>query len=255
MDARDYYISLLDEMIANDPELFNKSSTIYKYGERKVPRVTSIITRCIHEEKLMHWCNYIGLVKKQKFADVMAQSTTIGTQAHACIDAFLSEQKPPESPDSKPIMVSQEAKNAYLSFRRWYSDINKVAKVNPIFHEHTLVCKYWGGTCDGVFWINGKKYLVDYKTSNHIGYAYLMQVAAYAYMLELLEDMKVDGCIVLQLSKTSVSYNEYVINTEDTWQAEYLETCKTAFFSLAAWYYNLAMVERDFGILNWGGAG
>lgn len=253
MDAREYYISLLDDMIANEPDLFKKTNTSYVFGDRKVPRVTSIITRCIHEDKLMHWANYIGRIKHQRYADVMAQSTEIGTQAHQCIDAFLSEEKPPEAEDSKPIMVSQEAKLAYMSFRRWYTDINKAAKVNPIFHEHTLVCKYWGGTCDGVYWINGKKYLVDYKTSNHIGYSYVMQVAAYAYMLDICEDMKVDGCIILQLSKSSVSYNEYVINMDDTWQAQYLEGCKTAFFALAAWYYHLALVERDFDILDWGG--
>ena len=63
---------------------------------------------------------------------------------------------------------------------------------------------------DGLYEINGKKYIVDYKTSNHVTFRYFLQVAAYRYILKNELGIDVDGCIILQLSKNDISYNEYI---------------------------------------------
>ena len=36
---------------------------------------------------------------------------------------------------------------------------------------------------DGCYEINGRKYIVDYKTSNHVTFRYFLQIAAYRYIL------------------------------------------------------------------------
>ena len=38
--------------------------------------------------------------------------------------------------------------------------------------EETITCPYFGGTYDFLVEINGRNWLIDFKTSNHIGYKY-----------------------------------------------------------------------------------
>ena len=56
--------------------------------------------------------------------------------------------------------MGKEARCAYKSFQKWYSDIFLLADIEIIFHEKPLVCKYFGGTIDGLYKINNKIYLI-----------------------------------------------------------------------------------------------
>lgn len=217
----------------------------YVYEDTIVPRVTAIISKCTSNDRLMYWANNLGF-KHKSFEKERNHAATIGTICHENIDAFL-ENNNHEFPDTAMI----EARNAYNSFQKWFSDIFLLADVSVVFHEKTLVCKYFGGTLDGLYNINGRLYLIDYKTSNHINYNYCLQLAAYRYMLFNELGIKIDGCIILQLSKKCTAYTEYVLNLDNPKHLEFMEQCERTFLSLVYSYYNIINIEESYKNLDW----
>ena len=218
----------------------------YIYNGVAVPRVTKILSKCIHSDSLMYWANSLGF-KHQSYKKTLNTAANIGHHAHENIDNFLSD----DSYEAVESSMPHQSYNAYQSFLKWFSDISNIAKVKVIFHEKQLVCKYFGGTLDGLYEINGKIYLVDYKTSNHITFKYCLQLAAYRYILRTVLGIEIDGCIILQLAKETISYNEFVLNFSDVNHLNYINDCEMAFLSLVFSYYNIAKIETDYKTLGW----
>ena len=240
--AESEILHLLDNII--DSETINFESNYY-FNNRKVPRVTHILSRCIHNDGLMYWANSLGF-KRQSYSKTLKQAADIGSQCHESIDTFLNGNAITE-----PFNIMAEASNAYQSFLRWYNDVSSCAEIKNIFHEKSLVCKYFGGTLDGLYQINGKTYIVDYKTSNHITYNYCLQLAAYIFMLETIENITVDGCIILQLSKYDISYNEFSLDFSNESDKKFIEECREAFLSMTLWFYHLSHIDFEYSKLNW----
>ena len=232
-------------------ELLDKTESIdtdsnYIHNGIIVPRVTKILSKCIHSDSLMYWANSLGF-KHQSYKKTLEEAANIGSYAHNNIDNYLSDNNYKVIESSIP----KQSYNAYQSFLKWFSDVNNVAAVRVIFHEKTLTCKYFGGTLDGLYEINGKIYLVDYKTSNHITFKYILQLAAYRYMLRTELGIEIDGCIILQLSKDSISYNEFVLNFNNQNHLKYINDCELTFLSLVFSYYNIIRVESNYENLDW----
>lgn len=226
------------------PEIsYNKSS--YVFNGVIVPRVTEIISTCIHSDSLLYWANSLGF-KRQGYKKTITRAADIGTECHESIDSFLSDDLPENHQFS-----FIESQNAYNSFQQWWMDINRDNTIEVLMHEQSLVCKYFGGTLDGLIKINGKIYLVDYKTSNHVTYRYCLQAAAYRYMLRETMNITIDGVIILQLSKNDVSYNEHFIDLSIPEHLEYLNQCEQTFMSLVLAFYNIYNVDANYKILNW----
>lgn len=224
----------------------NDTESNYKYNGIIVPRVTKILSKCIHSDSLMYWANSLGF-KHQSYSKTLEAAANIGHHAHENIDNFLEDEKYQAEESSMP----HQSYNAYQSFLKWFYDVSRVATVKVIFHEKPLTCKYFGGTLDGLYEINGKIYLVDYKTSNHITFKYCLQLAAYRYMLKTELGIDIDGCIVLQLAKDTISYNEYVLNFSNIDHFNFINDCELTFLSLVFAYYNINKIENAYKKLNW----
>lgn len=238
-------INKLLEILDTLPPINNPDSD-YIYNGIKVPRVTKIIQKCIHNDGLMYWANSLGY-KHQSYQKTLNTAALIGTECHNNIDLFLEDNA-----HGTPENIMLEAKCAYESFRKWYDDISSCAKIEVIFHEHTLVCKYFGGTLDGLYKINDKIYIVDYKTSNHVTYNYCLQLAAYIFMLKRELNINVDGCIILQLSKYDIAYNEFMLDFCNESDKQYIDLCMESFLSMVLWYYKLSQVEQGYENIGWG---
>ena len=218
----------------------------YTYNGNIVPRVTKILSRCIHSDSLMYWANSLGF-KHKSYKKTLDEAANIGHHAHENIDSYLTDNNHKAIEASMPY----QSYNAYQSFLQWFNTICSIATVRVIFHEKTLTCKYFGGTLDGLYEINGKIYLVDYKTSNHITFNYCLQLAAYRYMLRTELGIEIDGCIILQLAKESISYNEFVLNFNNNEHLKFINDCEMAFLSLVFAYYNITKIETNYATLNW----
>ena len=250
-DTDKHLLELMDEIIDAYPKIFNTEEGVYELTNgRCVPRVTQIIHSCIHNEGLMRWANYIGY-KRQSYTKTLEAAANVGIYCHQYINEYIEQSKIPNIYASMDAPL--ESFNAYLSFAKWFNDIKNLATVKPLRNEYSLLCKYFGGTLDGLYDINGKMYLVDYKTSNHVTFNYCLQVAAYDFMLEYLEDIHTDGYIILQLSKVNPSFNEYSLHKYDPTHKEFMTYCRTAFLTMALWYYYMSVINIQYKTLKWEG--
>ena len=84
------------------------------------------------------------------------------------------------------------------------------------------------------------------KTSNHVGYKYFMQLAAYRYMLYRCKGISINGCIILQLNKETPAFQEYLLDFENPDEYAFIESCTRAFFSLVETYYFVYDTRRQF---------
>lgn len=213
----------------------DKTGTYYNQEGIQVPRVTEILSKMIHNDKLMYWANSIGL-KGEKYRDVLNRAAVTGTTAHNTIEKFLNENI--KSNDNTP----------FLGFLMWYNYITVEMNIpiEVVYIEHKLICKYFGGTLDLLTRIGEKLYLIDFKTSNHVTFNYFLQLAAYRYMLKEVENINVDGVIVLQLNKDEPGFNEYHLSFDIPEHIKFMNDCETAFLSLVFSYYNIQNIENQF---------
>ena len=223
-----------------------QSDSVYSYNGIPVPRVTEIISTCIHSDSLLYWANSLGF-KHKSYKKTIQEAADIGTECHNTIDLFLDNDYKYDAS-----FTYTSAQYAYESFLKWWNEININNNVNVIFHEKKLVCPYFGGTLDGLYEINGKKYLIDYKTSNHITFRYCLQLAAYRYMLREFYGINIDGCIILQLSKNEIKYNEYLLTFDNIYHLQYMNNCEYTFLCMVNSFMNIKYVEHEYDKLKWG---
>ena len=216
-----------------DFNINDKSNRYYNSEGISVPRVTEILSSMMHSDTLMIWSNNLGL-GGLKYKKELEKAALYGEQTHKCIELYLKEK------------TKSENNIAFLGYILWESVLNqKDIFIKPILIEERLTCEWFGGTVDAVLDINGKLYLVDFKTSNHVTFKYFLQLAAYLYMLKR-RNMHIDGVIVLQLDKHEPGFNEYLLNFSNENHKEFIDQCMQAFFSLVFAYYNIKRVENNY---------
>lgn len=198
-----------------------------------VPRVTDILSTMIHSDRLMYWANSLGL-KGIRYGSEMNRVSTLGTNAHSCIEKYLREK------------IKTDDNIPFQGYLLWESVLNsKGLYIDPLYIEEKLVCEWFGGTADAVLSIGSHTYLVDFKTSNYVTYKYFLQLAAYRYMLRL-RGIDVDGVIVLQLNKEEPGFNEYVLYSGISKHMKFMQDCENTFFSLVYAYYHIKNIEREY---------
>lgn len=216
-----------------DFDINDKTNRYYNSEGKSVPRVTEILSEMIHSDALMIWSNVLGL-RGKRYKEELERAATLGTQSHFAIECYLRDK------------IKSENNIPFLGFLLWEKVLNeKGIYLRPLFIEEKLICDWFGGTADTVFDINGRIFLVDYKTSNHVTYKYFLQLAAYKYMLAL-RNIKIDGVIVLQLDKRAPGFNEYLLDFSIPDHFNFMSQCEQAFFSLVFAYYNIKRVETGF---------
>ena len=205
---------------------------------RIVPSVTEIIHKMNHSDTLMRWSNSIGL-KGVRYGDYMMQASTAGTAAHAAIEKFIKEKEKTES------------NIPFLGFLMWYNNlINNGCTVEILGSELSITTLWFGGTCDLLIRINGKVYIVDFKTSNHISANYFIQLGGYKYLIERELNIMIDGgFIVLQLNKEEPGYDEYILLADDRAHSYFIENCVVTFLSLAYGYYHVTECINQFNTI------
>lgn len=230
---------LLDNI---DIEVYKNGSKKYIYNDKYVPRVTEILHSMVNEDYITRWANNLGF-KKISYKKEIERAARIGTFAHESIEKLLRsgviELKFPED-------IHYECTNAVMSFKRWYEHIQKLDH-EILSLEEILVCPWFGGTLDMLIRINNKIYLVDFKTSNHISYRYILQLAAYKYMLDM-KKRPIDGMFILKLFKNEINFEETLYDLSIYDDKKMIQDCTTAFISFVHAYYNKIKVSNEFDL-------
>ena len=120
------------------------------------------------------------------FRNVSQEALDIGSAVHDAIEYYLIKGMTPELKDDK-------AKSGFDAFLKFEDD----HKLKPLGLEETVYGNCWAGKLDYRGLFDGKKYVIDWKSSKAI-YAsdYGPQIAAYRSTFD-----DVEGCGILRLDK------------------------------------------------------
>jgi len=224
------------ELLLNDITVFDKGkSARYKYKGRGIPSVTELLS-FIDQEGLIGWANRVGRQGLDN-KDIANKAADFGTMVHKSIEMYL-KGKPINNPN-----VCLEA------FKKWWGGINSCHRIRILGQEQSLIGEFFAGTYDLLITIDDKPYLIDFKTSNHVGYKYFMQLAAYRYLLYSLKNINIEGCIILQFDKQEPNYKEYTLQYSNPYDYEFIENCYRAFMGIVYTYYNAKLCQKQFGII------
>jgi hypothetical protein len=179
---------------------------------KRVPGTTTIIGRFKNATPLMWWANSEGL-EGRKLYEKRDQAAEIGTVAHNMVEMHINGETRTHIKEylySHGLSNSMEegAWNAYRQFVEWSKQTN--IEFITKYQEVQLVSESYqfGGTPDAIGIINGKRCLLDWKTSNGIYSDYLVQVAAYKLLWEENNpDEPIDGGV--HIARFSKEYADY----------------------------------------------
>ena len=158
---------------------------------------TTTVTGLLNKPQLVLWANRLGLegIDSTKYRD---KAASIGTLAHLMVQNYLGCVEQPDYSLFSSDDISQ-AENALLSFWEW----EKAHKIEPLFLEVPLVSDQYkfGGTVDCVAKMDGKLWLIDFKTGKAIYDEMAIQLAAYRQLLAE-HGTHVDGCRILRIGRS-----------------------------------------------------
>ncbi len=185
-------------------------------GER-IPGTTTIIGRFKESGGLLQWAFKQGQSGASTLYEQRDKAAEAGTIAHDLIECFILGQTPPVVNADQQIM--EKASNAFRQFCEWHEQ----SRIEIIATERVYVSeKYqFGGTVDAVGKdAKGRIVLLDWKTSNAVYQDYLIQLAAYALLLEECTEWRPEGFHLLRVAKESADFaHHYFGELEDAKRA------------------------------------
>ena len=234
-----------------------ESRDTYKIDDKRVPRVTEVLSAMLHEDGLMHWSNSLGW-KRISYKAFMKEAADKGTYSHMAIEKYLRQgyldlNNDMNIPNDRIFETVQSCMDGFI---QWWRELHKkYKKIEIVFLEETMIHEYFGGTCDCLLKLDGKYWLIDFKTSNHMNFNYSLQLSAYRFLLKELKGIEISGATILRLSKTDHCYEEYSLDFEDKTHLEFIINCEQLFLTLVAAYkmrlYCYNQYHHIYGLESW----
>jgi hypothetical protein len=206
----------------------------YQCNGRNVPRVTEILS-LMHDDYITNWANSLGF-RHKNYEEELDFYANIGTIVHDLCDKIMIDSNYEVDYSIYPRNISNQIFNCISGFKTWWNQLNRDYNVEVFAIERPTVCEYYGGTIDVILKINGRLYVGDFKTSNHIGYKYWCQLAAYMDML-IKEGYEIAGCFILQLSKTKPLANNHIVDLSINENIEFMNLAYQTFSGAVYTYY------------------
>jgi len=198
-------------------ERFTRPHTIYRLSSgRIVPGVTTILDCASGNDKLMGMVKAAISLTKDGY-DALQEWTAlaeIGSCTHERIRAHLKQEEPDLS--CFAANLQQEAQNCFDLYLQW----EKAHTIKPILVECPMVSEQYGygGTLDLYAEIDGRLWLVDFKTGGFYEDPCFIQSAAYRQML-IEHGYQVDDALVLQIQRGKKKPKPHEVDTD--WQHDF----------------------------------
>lgn len=186
--------------------------------------VSSIFPPEVDAEQLVQVSRveFEAFVKEAKSAHRRAKEAAadIGSAAHAWLEEYgklrISGRSHSNAVASLAPPTDIQVRTAVNSALNW---IDK----NDVHPEQTEVKIYsknmkYAGTTDWIGFVNGRRSLIDFKTSNDLRLPYVMQIAAYQIAYQEEHNKKIEQNILLRLGKDKPEFEPviYDVNGEYT---------------------------------------
>jgi len=163
---------------------------------------------------------------KTEYRSVAADAADIGSEIHGLIENYIKNGVDPRG------KMRPEVENGFLAFLEWEQThgVKWLASEKTVYDSGLCVA----GTVDAIAEIDGRKYLIDFKSSKAVYDEYKLQVAAYLKMYENEHDF-LEGAGILRLDKET-GIPEWVDFQKKNWRDEFQRLWQ-AFSSLADFWY------------------
>lgn len=188
-------------------------------GDR-IPGVTTIIGRFKDSGGLLQWAFKTGQSGAASLYEKRDQAAEAGTIAHDMIEAFiLGKPQPVVTADAE---ILARASNAFAQFCTWHEQ----SRIEIIATERAYVSERYqfGGTIDAIGRdTHGRIVLTDWKSSNAIYRDMLIQLAAYALLLEeCAPEWTPQGFHVVRVAKESADFEHRYFGELDAARESFL---------------------------------
>lgn len=209
----------------------------YNLNDIEYPSVTEILD-VMDKPAIVQWAvnqaiKYIefnkddaDVLQKAKFEyrNVGKEAMDIGSQAHDLIEHYIKFGLDKSGKNE----YNESVQNAFLSFLEW----EKSNKVKWVKSEFTIcdVDLCYAGMLDAICEIDGKIYLIDFKTSTGFYPEYELQITAYLKAYNKTAEVKATNIGILRIDKNTgiPEFKEYEIK----------ERIYQAFINLLDFFYN-----------------
>ena len=224
----------------------SKQTGRYMFNNVVVPRVTTILDYCSgNSENLMMWAAKLGNDYKYEKERVL----NIGTKVHKAIEEYITAGST-YCLRNLNSGIKREVLTSFSNFLSWY---NKVIyelgwSVEIITTEVPLICPWFGGTADVIMEINGKKYVVDFKTSKKLTQEYFIQVSVYKWILDnfyFSEYGTIDGIGLLRFDKKKSSFEDIFLESRNVEDFIFMNHCQQVFSLALNLYYSMKSNEVE----------
>lgn len=157
---------------------YSDHSTYINDKNIEVPSVTTIL-KLLNKPHIATWANNLGW-KRQNYKKVLEDKANRGTLVHeVCHEYLFNEGTKFDIPVNKLSYV----KNNLLTFKNFLETHN----LNPIWGEKSFSSDKYGGTVDLYCELEGKKTIIDFKTSKKFYSSHFIQLGAYIQLLETFD--------------------------------------------------------------------
>jgi hypothetical protein len=192
----------------------------------KIPGTTTVIGRFKESGGLLQWAFKQGQSGAVTLYEERDKAAEAGTIAHDMIECAILKRDRPAFTCAAELLT--KAENAYQQFVEW----REQTRIEIIATETAYVSErhQFGGTIDAIGRdAKGRIVLVDWKTSNAVYQDYLIQLAAYALLLEECKpEWKPEAFHLLRVSKESADFAHHFFGE--------LEQAKRAFVLMRELY-------------------
>lgn len=237
--------NLMDEV---GSDLLNRSNNKiygrYMFNGVRVPRTTTILEYCSgNKEYLMKWAAKLG----SNYDSEKNETLNTGTKVHEVIAEYLTSGTTYSLNNARG--NKQEIMKSVNNFMAWYNNvtINLGWKVELILSEIPLICPWFGGTADAILDINGRRFLVDFKTSKRIIPEYFIQVSAYKWIIDNFypEYGPIDGVGILRFDKKSDIYEDLFLEMCNPYDVYYIDHCQKVFALATNLFYSMNVLTNE----------
>lgn len=177
-----------------DRRVYKRSEGVY------YPSVTSILSAMPADAFFLQWLGDLG----NKNAELVRnQAAKEGTQVHEGIEKLLKGQALDWVDEYGNAKYNLLVWKMLLKFQRFYELVKPQTLGSEMF-LYSDTYKY-AGTTDYLCKVGDETWLIDFKTSNHVGLSYNLQLSAYGKALQELKGIKADRHGVLWLKASTRS--------------------------------------------------
>lgn len=146
---------------------------------KRVPSVTTILSRFKDSGGLLYWANQAGL-DGLTLDEARTPAATAGTMAHDLVEAHINGHDEPELRGDKDTIANARA--AFDTYLKWQEVTNltiRHTEVSLVSDKHKF-----GGRLDAIGLVGNELVMIDWKTSNSVYADYLLQLAGYKILWE-----------------------------------------------------------------------